>query len=111
MIEMVEVHEVAKPRLAPVEHVGKMRRLNGRVDIDVIPGVVLAAGDRLLLRPGPGSPWRTGRGAVLDVQRSDLSEVVAWCEHDDVYRIGKPTTPSLEERVADLERIVGELLR
>lgn len=111
MTEMVQVYDVARPRLAPVEHVGKMRRINDRVDIDVVPGVQLAAGDRLLLRPGPGSPWRTGRGVVLDVQRSDLSEVCAWAEGDDVYRIGKPTTPSLEERVADLERIVGELLR
>ena len=104
--ELVDVHEVAKPRLAPVEFVGRVARYEwGRYYVD---GDV-RAGDVLLARWEPHGCWRTGRAVAYDdsgVVRVDLAQIVAIAEHDYVYRIGKPTTPSLEERVAELERRV-----
>lgn len=109
--ELVEVYDVARPRLAPVEYVGRLRRdAQGRYHIS--PGTMAVAvqtGDELLARPemALGAAWRSGRTKVgADFLDIEWYRITAICEGDHVYRIGKPTTPSLEERVAMLERLV-----
>lgn len=94
-------------RRAPVELIGRVVWANGLyVSGDVLP----VAGDELLARPllAMGTPFRTGRAVVLANEQGapfvNLSTIVAICAGDYVYRIGKPFTPSLEERVAALER-------
>ena len=54
----------------------------------------------------PGSPWRQGRVRVDENGEYNLMWIVNIAEGDHVYRVGEPTTPSLEERIAMLERIV-----
>ncbi|HKP06393.1 MAG TPA: hypothetical protein VJU58_03995 [Microbacterium sp.] len=103
-IEMVEVYEVATPRLAPVEYVGRLQR--DPVDGLFVDASSLRVGDVLVARPGSHGPWRTGRAAVVRGLGVTWSSITAICDGDHVYRIGKPTTPSLEERVAMLERLV-----
>lgn len=110
-VETVEVHEVARPRLAPVEYVGRVARPNRDIVVLLEASVALRVDDVLIARPA-GGYWRTGRAVVLDrvvaggvpLIAVDLTSITAICEGDHVYRIGKPLTPSLEERVAELER-------
>ncbi len=112
--ELVQVEQVSTTRMAPVEYVGRAVRAgpSGEIWAD---GAV-QHGDTLLARPSdrPGSHWRPGRVVVGDSRIAigernshyDLRRITAIAEGDYVYRIGKPTTPSLEERVAMLERLV-----
>ena len=102
--EMVEVRDVARPRMAPVEYVG--RAVRAGLGGEYWATGAASPGDVLIARPdsSPGSSWRTGR--VVVGAHYDLRGITAICEGDHVYRIGKPTTPSLEERVAMLERLV-----
>ena len=108
-VETVEVPNIGTPLLAPVEYVGRLIRVQvtGRLHIDVSSIVVsVRSGDTLMVRPELREycPWRPGRVTVgRHVFDVDWRQVAAACEGDHVYRIGRPTTPTLEERVAELE--------
>ena len=107
--ETVEVFQEARPRHAPVEYIGRVRDGgSGYRSLRVEPEVQIEVPCTLVARPAnePHSYWRTGTVKVDADGRYDLSHIVAICAGDYVYRIGKPTTPSLEERVAELERRV-----
>lgn len=101
-VETVEVYEVAEPRRAPVEFIGRLTH-DGSPRVDATR---LAVGDWLIARPSQDSPWRTGRASVVRGLGVNWSWIVAIADGDYVYRIGKPLTPSLEERMAELERRV-----
>ena len=130
--ETVEVDGVdAKPRRAPVEVVGRVLDLDHcGIAIWQLDDhrAVLLCGDVIMFSHDPGGvrhdrQWRVGRLRVRRVVtpsqttlRSQFVEtetdpfgVVAMCAGDWVFRVGAPTTPSLEERVADLERRVAIL--
>jgi hypothetical protein len=98
--EMVEVYEVARPRLAPVEFIGRLQRDDGVLHVE---HATLQVGDSLIARPSDDSPWRTGRAIVGQGLGVGWWDIAAICEGDCIYRIGMPTTPSLEERVEALE--------
>lgn len=111
MSETVEVNDVARPRQAPVHLIGRVvRGVDGRLKIELVPSPVPYAikdGTRLLARAWPGGPWRTGHCEVDEIGQYNLANIVACCEGDYVYRIGKPLAPSLEERVEAVERLLG----
>lgn len=111
MSETVEVDPVGAKRHAPVKLIGRLiRGAYGRLEIELAPSPVpyaIKEGTQLLVRAWPGGPWRTGRCEVDEIGQYNLANIVACCEGDYVYRIGKPLTPSLEERVEAMERLLG----
>jgi hypothetical protein len=117
-IETVQVDPVSSERRAPLDLVGRVEQIRSgnwlRVDTyGYEPG--LGVGDVVLLRAveRAGGHFRSGRATIVEVSSGasftdiHLDQcIVAQAEGDYVYRIGKPLTPSLEERVARLERMV-----
>lgn len=102
-VETVELSLPLTPLRYPVELVGRVRRGFGLRGLSYEISAPLKVPCQLLVRPDPVSQWRHGIASVREDGCVDLSVVAAIAEGDYIYRIGKPLTPSLEERVAAIE--------
>ena len=107
-VETVEVDAGLLGRLAPLEYVGRIER-DGALFLRGIDGMELKVGDVIVVRSSAESwhPLRAGRAVVVRGLGITFDGIPAVAEGDYVYRIGKPLTPSIEERLVALERAVG----
>ena len=116
-----ETIELPDGRPAPVELVGRVVDFDHGmlvVGVDDVPRRPIAVGDELMLRPmrDRDSRWRPGSHRVVGFEPGGITArillrdrwaVTAQATDDYVYRIGRPLTPSLDERVTAIERLLG----
>jgi hypothetical protein len=117
VVRVAETVELPDGRRAPVELVGRVAAIHS--DAMIVQGqhprspATLSSGDEIVLRYDvtPGTRWRTGTARVQAASgvtvRIDQHAIIARAVGDYVYRIGKPLTPSLDERVTAIERLLG----